>query len=199
MLDLLDYRRRVSEMYRNVRLSSDPAAACEEFRHARDTLFRTHPQSALGPQQQAAFTEIPYYAYDRAFRITVPIEPAGDTQTYEVDLGGDGHFVYTRIGRVSFELPTGSGSLSLFWIQGYGGGLFVPFKDSTAGKTSYGGGRYLYDTIKGADLGTSGDQIILDFNFAYHPSCHYDPRWVCPLSPPENVLPFPIPAGETLR
>ena len=84
----------------------------------------------------------------------------------------------------------------LFWIAGYGGGLFLPFGDVTNGRQTYGGGRYLYDTIKGADLGATLDEMVLDFNYAYHPSCHYNPRWVCPLAPPESKLPFPILAGE---
>jgi len=198
MLDLLDYRRRVSELYRNVRLASDPAAVCSEFRQQRDVLFRTHPQSAIPVDERATFSGIPYYPYDPRFRVHATLESDMDRQTYEVDLGDDGHFMYERIGKVSFDLPTGSGSLSVFWIRGYGGGVFLPFKDATAGKTTYGGGRYLVDTIKGADLGTVDDQLILDFNFAYHPSCHYDPQWVCPLSPPENTLTFPIPVGESL-
>jgi uncharacterized protein (DUF1684 family) len=76
--------------------------------------------------------------------------------------------------------------------------VFLSFRDATGGKSTYGGGRYLYDTIKGADLGTVGGEILLDFNYAYHPSCHYNPLWVCPLAPPENRLRFPIEAGERL-
>jgi uncharacterized protein (DUF1684 family) len=87
--------------------------------------------------------------------------------------------------------------LSLFWISGYGGGVFVPFADATSRETTYGGGRYLLDTIKGADLGSTPEgEIILDFNFAYNPSCAYNPRWTCPLAPPENRLPFAVTAGE---
>ena len=86
--------------------------------------------------------------------------------------------------------------LNLYWIEGYGGGLFLPFRDATNGRVSYGGGRYLYDTIKGADLGAGSESVLLDFNFAYNPSCAYNDRWVCPLSPPENWLPQAIRAGE---
>ena len=63
---------------------------------------------------------------------------------------------------------------------------------------SYGGGRYLLDTAKGADLGSDGERIVIDFNFMYHPSCRYDPRWVCPLAPAENTIDVPINAGERL-
>ena len=63
---------------------------------------------------------------------------------------------------------------------------------------TYGGGRYLYDTIKGADLGVDETSIVLDFNYAYHPSCAYDERWSCPLAPAENRLDFAVEAGERL-
>jgi hypothetical protein len=86
--------------------------------------------------------------------------------------------------------------LDLFWIRGYGGGLFLPFRDGTSGQTTYGAGRYLYDTIKGADLGEEEGRLVLDFNFAYNPSCAYDPRWACPLAPPGNRVEMPIEAGE---
>jgi uncharacterized protein (DUF1684 family) len=87
-------------------------------------------------------------------------------------------------------------SLSLFWIEGYGGGLFLPFKDLTNRKETFGGGRYLYDTIKGADIGVQGQEILLDFNFVYNPSCAYNAQWYCPLAPEENALNISIAAGE---
>jgi uncharacterized protein (DUF1684 family) len=80
----------------------------------------------------------------------------------------------------------------------------VPFRDRTAGVSTYGAGRYLIDTVKGADLGGDVDlttgvgSLVLDFNFAYHPSCAYDPAWVCPLAQPGNVLDVEVPVGESL-
>ena len=196
MLDLLDYRRRVTAMYRDVREAGDHPAACADFRRAKDRLFHTHPQSALDSAQKAAFDGLRYYDYDPACRAIAALDPAVEPEVLHVELEEDGDFDYRRIGRVTFTLPTGTGTLSVFWIMGYGGGVFLPFRDATAGHTTYGAGRYLYDTIKGADLGTVGRQMVLDFNYAYNPSCAYNPRWVCPLSPPENRLDFPIPAGE---
>jgi uncharacterized protein (DUF1684 family) len=81
-------------------------------------------------------------------------------------------------------------------MAGYGGGTFLPFADATSGRETYGAGRYLLDTIKGADLGHQRDRVILDFNFAYFPSCAYSPRYICPLAPAGNRLPQPIRAGE---
>jgi uncharacterized protein (DUF1684 family) len=99
---------------------------------------------------------------------------------------------------VRFEVAGKAAELAVYWLEGYGGGLWLPFADATSGEITYGGGRYLYDTIKGADLGATASGFVLDFNFAYNPSCAYDERWSCPLSPPENRLPFAVNAGERL-
>jgi uncharacterized protein (DUF1684 family) len=196
MLDLLDYRRRVSDLYRTLRAAGDVPAACATFRAARNELFRTHPQSALDEAQRAAFTPLNYYDYDPAYRVTAHVDTDVEQETLNIQLQDDGSFSYRRFGKVTFTLPTGTGTLSLFWINGYGGGVFLPFGDATNRHETYGAGRYLIDTIKGADLGATLDTLILDFNYAYNPSCVYNYRWVCPLAPPENRLPFPVPAGE---
>ncbi|HEY3438449.1 MAG TPA: DUF1684 domain-containing protein, partial [Actinotalea sp.] len=97
------------------------------------------------------------------------------------------------IGRV--DLPD-LGTLDLWWLTSYGGGLFLPLRDLTSGDTSYGGGRYLLDTVKGADLGGSRDGVVVDLNFAYQPSCAYDPAWACPLAGAGNTLRTRVPVGE---
>ena len=108
---------------------------------------------------------------------------------------------FRRIGRVRLGGPLEGASLALYWIEAYAGGIFLPFRDATAGHETYGAGRYLLDTIKGADLGDLGSDaeagtLLLDFNMAYPPSCAYDPRWACPLAPADTVLALPVPAGE---
>jgi hypothetical protein len=194
--ELARYRRMVAEHYAVVRASDDPAAAAHRFRTERDRLFLNHPLSALTETARANFQGIPYAGYDPAWRFVVAVDKDVEPEAISGELP-EGPIRYQRIGRAHFTAPTGeAGVLSLFWILGYGGGVFVPFRDATNGYTTYGGGRYLYDTIKGADLGVSSDAIVLDFNFAYHPSCFYNPRWVCPLAPPENHLAFAVPVGE---
>lgn len=93
-----------------------------------------------------------------------------------------------------------AGRLDVWRLTSYGGGLFIPMRDALAGRPggTYGGGRYVIDTVKGADLGSDvdGGTIVLDLNFAYNPSCAYDPAWACPLAPPGNVLDAPVPVGE---
>jgi len=73
---------------------------------------------------------------------------------------------FRRFGRALLPF----GTLELYWLEGYGGGVFLPFADGTTGRETYGGGRYLLDTVKGSDLGTDGGRLVLDFNFAYNPS-----------------------------
>ncbi len=151
MLSLLDYRRRVHDLYRTVRLQGTPDAF-DIFRRERDALFASHPQSALDAAQQATFTGLRYYAYNPAYRVVAPLDYDVEPVTFDYDLGDDGRLTIRQFAQVAFDLPTGAGTLGVFWITGYGGGLFLPFRDSTNGQTTYGGGRYLYDTIKGADL-----------------------------------------------
>ncbi len=191
-LELADWRRGVAELYSAVR-QLDPEQGWNTFRSERDLLLKSHAQSPLSETQREKFSELEYFPYDAKWRVVAPLEPPSSGASVVIDLGEDGDFRMTEIGKV---LIRPDARLSLFWVEGYGGGLFLPFGDRSNGKTTYGGGRYLIDGIKGADLGMQGKQIILDFNFAYNPSCVYDERWVCPLPPTQNQLPFDVPAGE---
>jgi uncharacterized protein (DUF1684 family) len=193
LLDLLDYRRRTNEMYDAVRAlrERDPRAAHRLWRERRDDLFRSHPQSALPVGERAAFRGLPYRDYDPAFSFTATLRSLPH-ERYDVDTSTGGVIPFVRFGAV--DLPIGT--LEVLWLDEYSGGVFLPFRDATSGKTTYGGGRYLLDTAKGADLGSRGDELVLDFNFAYHPSCKYDPQWVCPLAPLSNRSTVAVEAGE---
>jgi len=191
-LELADWRRRVAEMYSAIR-NVEPEQGWKTFRSQRDLLIKTHAQSPLSESDREIFSELHYFPYDPSWRLKAELKPPSSESMIAIDLDQDGEFHITVIGRVFIRSDH---SLNLYWVKGYGGGLFLPFGDSTNGNTTYGGGRYLIDGIKGADLGMSGEQIILDFNFAYNPSCVYDERWVCPLPPSQNQLPFDVAAGE---
>jgi uncharacterized protein len=195
LLDLLDYRRRVTDLYGEVRAlrERDPRGAHRRWREARDELFRSHPQSALPAEDRAAFRGLRYHEYDASFAFTARVRSVAQ-ERYDVGTSTGGAIPFVRFGAV--DLPIGT--LELLWLDEYSGGVFLSFRDATSGTTTYGGGRYLLDTAKGADLGSRGDAIVLDFNFAYHPSCVYDPKWVCPLAPPANRLAVAVTAGERL-
>jgi uncharacterized protein (DUF1684 family) len=198
LVDLVDWRRRVGDLYR----SGGPDAIAE-FRRRRDELFRTHPQSPIELGQRAAFTGLSYFAPDPSYRVNARIEPgAGDEMVIETG-GADGAVHFRRAGRLVFVLDGEPCALTVLSLQQYAGGLFVPFKDATSGRETYGGGRYLFDTAKNTDglvleveAGTT--EVVIDFNYAYNPSCVYSPRWACPLAPPENTLKIAVHAGERM-
>ncbi len=196
-LELLDWKRRIFEIYRRVRLSSDAKQAWVNWRAVRDELFATHPQSPLPEAARATFEPLPYFNYDMRARVLAGVRQAAPV-SFDLETNRGSSYRFTRFGMASFELYGHMLSLELYWLEGYGGGVFLPFGDPTNGKETYGAGRYLLDTAKGADLGTEGDRLVLDFNFAFHPSCTYDPRWVCPLPPTANRLRLAIRAGERL-
>jgi uncharacterized protein len=193
-LSLLDWRHRVHALYAEVRATGSPAAAHETWRLGRDELLASHPDSPLLPDHRATFHGLPVAPYDPGLRFEAVIEQA-EPHRFEVPTATDGVVPFDRIGVVALA---GLGSLDVWWLGSYGGGVFLPVKDALAGTQTYGGGRYLLDTVKGADLG--GDVrdgvLIVDLNFAYNPSCAYDPAWVCPLAPPGNTLAVPTRAGE---
>lgn len=196
---LADWRRTVASDYAAVRSGvADPEGAAKRFRAARDRHFIEHPESPIAADRRRDWRGIHWYAYAPAWRLKGVVEPTAKRETFEISLATDGILRSTRIGQVRFSVGGRPARLAVYWLEGYGGGIWLPFADTTNGVETYGGGRYLYDTIKGADLGVGERDMVLDFNYAYNPSCAYDDRWSCPLSPPENRLPFAIPAGERL-
>jgi uncharacterized protein len=204
-LTLADWRRRIAALYVEVRAmaATDPAVALAHWRTAREWLFREHPQSPLPLAQRAGF-RARHFDHDAGLRFRVPVEPAAAEDpaalTLELPNSGSDSLSFRRIGEVRLPFPDGERRLSVFWLAGYSGGLFIPFRDATNGRETYGAGRYLVDAAKSHDLGTdeATGELILDFNFATQPSCAFDPRWACPLAPPENRLDLEVRAGERL-
>jgi uncharacterized protein len=197
-LDLVDWRRRVGDLYR-----LDGPDALKEFRHRRDELFRTHPQSPIPAAERSSFQGLRYFDPDPGFRLPARMRPLPGEEI-EIDTGGeDGAIRYRRLARLEFEVEGRLATLTVLALVAYGSGLFVPFIDATSGRETYGGGRYLFDTPKDTDglsleVAAGSEDVVIDFNYAYNPSCVYDVRWACPLAPAENRLPFPVRAGEML-
>ena len=193
-LELLDWKRRVFSLYAAVR-TMEPEAAWKLWRETRDELFRSHPQSPLPAERRTSFAGLEYWPYDPQARVSATLEDVEAAPT-PVETSGTEPILFRPFARASFELRGEPLALELAWLAAYGGGVFLCFRDATSGRESYGGGRYLLDTVKGADLGEDDGRLVLDFNFAYNPSCAYDPGWVCPLAPPANRLTIPVEAGE---
>ncbi len=198
-VELADYRSRVAEMYARARQQGEtPEARWRQFRRERELLFASHAQSPLSIEQKQSFPGLRYFEYDPAYRFVLPIEAEETKEILEIDLPAEGLMRLRRFGAVHFQVQSHPVRLTVYWVMGYGGGIFLPFRDQTGGQETYGGGRYLLDTIKGADLGQEPGGLVIDFNYAYNPSCAYHSRWVCPLAPRENWLAVPIRAGELL-
>jgi uncharacterized protein len=197
-LDLLDWKRRVLALYEEVRAAGDHEAAWRRWGEVRQELITTHPQSPIRePERRASFGGPWYFEHDPAYRTLAEVEMA-EPERVVIEGSADGRFAFTRFGWARFELHGESLRLALHWLEGYGGGVFLSFRDATSGQETYGACRYLLDTVKGADLGMDGERMVLDFNFAYQPSCSYDPAWACPLAPPDNRLAVAVRAGERL-
>jgi uncharacterized protein (DUF1684 family) len=195
-LDLLDWKRQVFQLYERVRADPDPRSSWELWVSTRDRLFREHPQSPVPTARRADFAGCRYFDYDPGARVLGDVAPLDSTPEDVVSSAGAAAFPFSRVGTVRFELDDGEHALPLLWNEGYGGGLFLCFQDGTSGHESYGAGRYLLDTVKGSDLGTKDGRLVLDFNFAYNPSCAYDGSWACPLAPRESRLSRAVRAGE---
>jgi uncharacterized protein (DUF1684 family) len=202
---LADWRRRVATLYTEVRAmaATDPAIALAHWRAVRERLFREHPQSPVPIDARDAFRSH-HFEHDPSLRFDVVVEPAPPPApgafALELPNSGADTLAFSRVGRITIPFAQGARQLSVFWMAGYSGGLFIPFRDATNGTETYGAGRYLLDGAKSADLGGDPDAgtLTIDFNFAFHPSCAFDPRWACPLAPPENRLDIPLRSGERL-
>jgi uncharacterized protein (DUF1684 family) len=200
-IDIADWRLRTFALYDTVRkvAAEDPAEAHSLWRHERDRMFATHPASALSAKDKSQFSGLKTADYDPIYRFYVPLTLEGAGREMTVETATDGVVRFVRLG--TFDLPE-LGQLGVWKLHGYGGGIFVPFRDATAGQPggTYGAGRYLLDTIKGAFHGVhgtgAGAEFVLDFNFAYNPSCAYNEAWACPLPGPSNRLAVEIPVGE---
>lgn len=194
---LWEWRRRIADLYYMIRSSSDVVTAWHLWCDTRVSLFRDHPQSPIEAAERQLFEGPTTFPYDPSLRFTVRLEPVTPEQM-TVATGTDGDLSMHSFARTAGLEAKLGGELTLYWIEGYGGGVFLPFVDATSGTETYGGGRYLLDTIKGADLGVAGADgtLVLDFNFSYFPSCAYSSRYVCPLAPSGNRLKGAVRAGE---
>src|SRR5579871_3937108 len=196
-LELSGWRREVSELYAAVRREDDPVRGHARWRAGRDRLFGSHPQSPLPVGDPLRASGLPYWPYDPEVRFELPLVAATEETRLALPTDGDGVTLLSLVGRVALPRPFDA-TIDVWWLQQYAGGLFMPLRDGTAGVSSYGGGRYLLDTAKGADLGGSADRLVVDLNFLYHPSCRYAPEWQCPLAPSGNSMVVEVKAGESM-
>ena len=163
------------------------------FRADKDAFFRDHPSSPLTDEQRAAFEGLAYFDEDPASVVRATLETDGvDTdEPIELPTTTGGSQTYRRAGVARFAVDGEPAQVTLFASDDMGDELFLPFRDATSGRETYGAGRYLEVEPPGPD-----GEVEIDFNLAYNPYCAYNPEWSCPIPPGENWLAVPIRAGE---
>jgi uncharacterized protein (DUF1684 family) len=164
-----------------------------EQRKGKDWFFKNHEHSPLYQSQKKTFSGLSYYPIDSKLRFILPLKEHDEKQTIRVEDSKGGIQTYMRWGEFSFNINGETYTLQAYKNHPSDNNLWVPFKDETNNKETYGAGRYI-DLTEGTD--TIDDQYILDFNLAYNPFCAYNKDYVCPFIPPENWLKIPITAGE---
>lgn len=165
-----------------------------QFRAQIDNFFKQHPQSPLDASQQLAFERLDYFEPNKALVFEVDLVPFEAVELIEIPTTGGIANQYRRLGQITFDVNGQSVTLTVL-SNPKGKELFIPFRDATSGKESYGGGRYLDDGRPGV-VKIGRNRYRIDFNFAYNPWCAYSPDYSCPLPPHENWLTVPISAGE---
>jgi uncharacterized protein (DUF1684 family) len=167
------------------------------WRASKDAMFRSGVDSPLTPEDHVAFTGLPYYPIDDAYRVPAVLRENRSTPKLIIELPTSSKEMrrMQRVGSLSFNLKGTALSLTAFADEGDRtiARLFVPFGDQTSGTETYGGGRYLELTR------SSSGMYDLDFNRAYHPFCVFNISYVCPVPPSENRLQVAVRAGERLR
>jgi len=160
----------------------------KRFRTEKDQVFARDPHSPLTPEQRRAFGGLAYF--DENPRLVVHASVDRNVEPDEVRMATTGgeEQVYRRYGLVRFRVDDQPAQLVLY-ASDDSDELFIPFRDATSGHETYPAGRYL-------EVHAHGDDVTIDFNYAYNPNCAYDPSWSCPVPPPENWLKVPIRAGE---
>ena len=156
-------------------------------RRAKDEFFRNDPRSPLPEAARATFTGLRYFPPDPAYVFRVPVEPV-DVEPVTIGTTDGQERVYHKVGEIA--LPIDGTEVRLAVYSTGHPGLFLPFRDATSGKETYGAGRYL--DLEPDDDGT----VVVDFNLAYNPFCAYDEAYSCALPPYDNWLDVPIRAGE---
>jgi uncharacterized protein (DUF1684 family) len=167
----------------------------QELRSQIDDFIAHHPQSPLTGDQRATFTGLNYYDENDSLAFTTAVQRFSDSEPLmEMETNTGDRRLYRRWGRFVFTVGGEEAALTIY-SDPHGQDFFLPFRDATSGKETYGAGRYM-DNHRPALQQLSENQVRVDFNYAYNPYCAYNMNYSCPLPPRENWLNVPVRAGE---
>ena len=160
-----------------------------DFREAKDRFFATSDDSPLTRQQRQRFTRLRYYEENHALVFDVAPEVFEERERVTMQTSTGTEATYERLARIRFHVGDTPWELTIYRDPDTGS-LFLPFRDASAGRETYGAGRYLEVEP------TEDGKLVVDFNYAYNPYCAYNTGWACPIPPFENRTRVPIRAGE---
>jgi uncharacterized protein (DUF1684 family) len=168
----------------------------KKFQKELNEEYLNPKETPLRGDNFANFKEHPFFPFDLKYRISAKFAKTENSQPFEIPTSSGKTKQYKEYGKASFELDgkpytlTLYQSLDLMKQEKYKDYLFLPFRDATNEKETYGGGKYMDLKIP------KGNTIVLDFNQSYQPYCAYNAYdYNCPIVPEENKLPVEIRAG----
>jgi uncharacterized protein (DUF1684 family) len=173
---------------------SEWKADLERARESKDAFFAEHWQSPIHPQDRSRFKGLQYYPPDPSYRFELELQEHPEKQVVRMAYTKGNEQDFLQWGEFRFKIGEKEQALQAYKSSSEEGTLFVPFKDATSGRETYGAGRYI-DLDPDRDWSPDG-KWILDFNQAYNPWCVYSEAYTCPFVPGENWLEVPILAGE---
>jgi len=166
----------------------------QQERVEKDRFFREHPQSPIPLEERRNFKGLDYYPPDISNRFELELHQHSDKQAVQIEDTGGNMRDMIRWGEFHFRIGDSECTLQTYKSDAHEERLFIPFKDATSGKETYGAGRYI-DLDYQRDHTPEG-KWVLDLNKAYNPWCAYSVNYVCPFVPIENWLKVPVYAGE---
>jgi uncharacterized protein (DUF1684 family) len=168
----------------------------KNWRETREKSFRNARETPLTAEDFSKFKGLEYFDVSEKYVVKARLEKTSEEQVFMMPTNISAPRKYFKYGVLTFELDGAKFSLTVFQSEASAkknGSLFVPFRDLTNGRETYGAGRYL--DIKAPP----GDEATLDFNYAYNPACAYGrDDFSCAIPPRENFLQTEIKAGEKI-
>ncbi|MBD2752234.1 DUF1684 domain-containing protein [Spirosoma validum] len=171
----------------------------EQLAQHREKYKKDLLKSVGGPiQAEEDLAYVKFYAPDSTYRITATVELTPKAEPFEMPTYNGKTRTHVSYAILSFVLKGKKQRLTLYRnlnvirMPEYRDYLFLPFKDATSAKETYGGGRYM--DLRTGDV--KDGHVALDFNKAYNPYCAYQEGYPCPIPPKNNILSIAVEAGE---
>lgn len=186
----------ILSLFLNAQTEKENIASIKKFQKELNTEYLNPKESPLRGDNLKNFKKHPFFPINLKYRVTAKFVKTENPIPFELPTSSGKFKQYQEYGKATFELDGKSLTLALYQsldlmkMEKYKDHLFLPFRDETNEKETYGGGKYMDLKIP------SGKEIVLDFNQSYQPFCAYNAfDYNCPIVPEENKLPIRIEAG----